>query len=132
MHEAPISWDFRQQFSGTTAAASGGSTETESVTERICREIDEAKLRFSHIVSPTDVIQDTPPGLEPVPVSCYSGSFMTWSCDNDLAEFEDEIGESGVDDEFVDEECHVEGTLMTEHFCIDTSPDRNTSMHERH
>ena len=74
--------------------------------------------------------QDTPPGLEAVPVSCYSGSFMTWAFDNDLmAEFEDEIGESGVDDEFVDEKCHVEGTPVTEHFDIDTSPDRSDSMH---
>ena len=55
---------------------------------------------------------------------------MAWSFDNDLmAEFEDAIEESGVDDEFVDEKCHVEGTPMTEHFNIDTSPDRNTSMH---
>ena len=47
---------------------------------------------------------DTPPGLEAVPVSFYSGSFMTWAFDNDLmAEFEDEIRESGVGDEFVDE-----------------------------
>ena len=73
--------------------------------------------------------QDTPPGLEGVPVSCYSGSFRTWAFDNDLmAEFEDEIGESGFDDEFADEECNVEGTPKPEHFNIDTSPDRNTSM----
>ena len=34
---------------------------------------------------------------------------------------------SGVYDEFVDEKCHVEGTLMTEHFNIGTSPDRDNS-----
>ena len=76
------------------------------------------------------MMQDTPPGLEGVPVSCYSGSFRTWAFDNDLmAEFEDEIGESGFDDEFVDEECKVEGTPKTEHFNIDISPEINTSTH---
>ena len=75
-------------------------------------------------------MQDTPPGLEGVPVSCYSGSFRTWAFDNDLmAEFEDEMGESGYDDEFVDEECKAEGTPKTEHFNIDISPDRSTSTH---
>ena len=55
---------------------------------------------------------------------------MTWSFDDDImAEFEDEIGESGVDDEFVDEKRNVEGTPMTEHFDIDTSPDRDASTH---
>ena len=80
--------------------------------------------------SPTAMTQDTPPGLEAVPISCYSGSFMTWAFDNDLmAVFEGKIGESGVDDELDDEKCNVEGTPMTEHFNIDISPDRNTSMH---
>ena len=46
-----------------------------------------------------------------------------------MAEFEDEIAESGYDDEFVDEECNVDGTSKTEHFNIDVSPDRNTSTH---
>ena len=99
-----ISWDFRQHSFGASTTAAEGPTKVESVTERIYREIDEARLKFGHIVSPTAMTHDTPPGLEAVPVSCYSGSFMTWAFDNDLmAEFEDDIGESGVDDEFVDE-----------------------------
>ena len=74
--------------------------------------------------------QDTLPGLEGVPVSCFSGSFRTWAFDNGLmADFEDEIGEPEYDDEFVDEECNVEGAPKTEDFDIDVSPDRNTSTH---
>ena len=92
MCEAPDSRDFPEHSSGVIANSSVGSTEIESVTERICREIDEARKKFGNTVAPTAMTQDTPPGLEAVPVSCYSGSFMTWAFDNDLmAEFEDEI-----------------------------------------
>ena len=75
--------------------------------------------------------QDTPPGLERVPVSCYIGSCKTWAFDNELmAEFEDaEIGESGLDDEFVDEGCKVEGTPKTEHFNIDIPLENNTKQY---
>ena len=53
--------------------------------------------------------QDSPPGLEAVPVSCYSRSFRTRAFDNDsMAEFEDsEVEESGFDDELVPQECEV-------------------------
>lgn len=114
VQEAPDSCEFRQHSSGIIATAAEGLTKVESVTERICREIVEARLKFGHIVSPTAVTHDTPPGLKVVPVSRYSGSFMTWAFDDDrMAEFEDNIGESGVDDEFVDESRNVEGAPMT-------------------
>jgi hypothetical protein len=77
----------------------------ESVTDRIFREINEAKLRFAHLVpqEPAPTCH-TPPGREPVPVSCYSGCFMTWSFDHDvMEEFENEIGDSEDGDESVDE-----------------------------
>ena len=126
----PNSWDVRRHSPRGLSAAGGGSTDVESVTGRICREIDETRTKLGHVISPTAMTQDTPPGLEGVPVSCYSGSFRTWPSDNNLmAEFEDEIEEPEYDDEFVDEECNVEGTPKTEHFNIDASPDRNNSTH---
>ena len=90
--EALNSWDLRRRDPEGLLAAGGGSIEVESVTGRICREIDEARKKFGHVISPTAMTQDTLPGLEGVPVSCYSGSFTTWAFDNDLmAEFEDKI-----------------------------------------
>ena len=70
--------------------------------------------------------QGTPPGLEAVPVSCYSGFFRTWAFDNDImAEFENsKVEESGFDDEFVPEECE-DNSPKTEHFNIDTSPEKD-------
>ena len=56
--EASVSWDFRQQFYGVIATSSGGPTDVESVTDRIYREIDEARTKFSHIVLPTAVTHD--------------------------------------------------------------------------
>ena len=119
MPVAPVSWDFRQSLERKELPS---ERQEESVTDRIFREINEAKLRFGHFVPrETVATHETPPGLEPGPVSCYSGSFMTWSFDHDvMKEFENDIGDSGVSDESVDENCHVEGTPMTEHFKIDT------------
>ena len=111
---APVSWDFRQPLEHELFTA---ERQEESVTDRIFREVNEAKLRFAHFVPhETAPTCDVPPGLEPVPVSCYSGSFMTWSFNDVMEEFESEIDDS----ESVDERCHVEGTPVTEHFKIDT------------
>ena len=81
---APVSWDLRQPLEREEITF---ERQEESATARIVREIDEAKLRFAHLVyqeaTPTCYM---PPGLEPVPVSCYSGSFMTWSFDHDVME----------------------------------------------
>ena len=51
---------------------------------------------------------------------------MTWSFNDVTEEFENEIGDSEVGDESVDERCNVDGEPMTEHFKIDTP---NTSTH---
>jgi hypothetical protein len=81
---ATISWDFRQPLEREEFIH---ERQEESETDRIFREINEAKLRFVRLVpQETAATCDTPPGLEPVPVSCYSGSFMTWSFDHDVME----------------------------------------------
>ena len=70
--------------------------------------------------------------MEAVPVSCCSVSFRTWAFDNDImAEFEDsEVEDPGFDDEFVCEKCEVEESIAkTEHFNIETSPEKETSRH---
>ena len=50
VREASNSWDFRRHSSEVIATAGGGLTEVESVTGRICREIDEARKKSGHIV----------------------------------------------------------------------------------
>ena len=88
---AQTSWDERRVYPVTGF----NPGYRESVTDRICREIDEARTKFvTHPSLPTAMTQDAPPGLEVVPVSCCSGSFRMWAFNNDvMAEFEDEIGE---------------------------------------
>ena len=81
-----MTWDFRRH----SPRAGDGAAEAESVTGKICREIDVARKKFGHVFSPVAMKQDTSPGLEAVPVSCYSGSFKTWAFDNDfMAELDD-------------------------------------------
>ena len=76
---------------------------------------------MAHPITSTVMTQVTPPGLEAVPVSCYSESFRTWAFDNDLiAEFDAEDN----NDEYRDEddenfEDHIE------HCFIDLSPDNS-------
>ena len=92
---APISWDFRRSSPGRS------DTSAESVTDRICREITEAQQILGFRATPTAPI--IPPGLEAVPVSCYSGSFKIWSFVNDMIP---DLEKSEADDEefFVEQE----------------------------
>ena len=120
---AQVSWNERRFYPVT-----GENPDyRESVTDRICREIDEARAQFvAHPTLPTAMAQDTPPGLEVVPVSCYSGSFRTWAFDHDLiAEFDAEDN----DDDYGDEDDEIfeflDNTDQTEHFFIDQSPDNS-------
>ena len=64
--------------------------------------------------------QDTPPGLEAVPVSCYSGSFRTWAFDNDLIP---ELDMSEADDHEYKHEDDENFEDNVDHYFIDQSSD---------
>ena len=78
---APVSGDYR-----TSSARSVVSYDSaESVTKRICRDIEEVRALFGfRAVSASAVeVPGSPPGLQAVPVSCYTGSFPAWTFDDD-------------------------------------------------
>ena len=66
--------------------------------------------------------QDTPPGLEAVPVSCYSGSFRTWAFVKDLIP---ELDMSEADDHEYKHEDNDNFDDHVEHYFIDQSPDNS-------
>ena len=65
----------------------------------------------------------SPPGMEVVPFSCYSGSFRTWAFDNDIIS---EYKALEVVDDFIPEQ-REDSSLRAGHYFRDTSPE--TSKH---
>ena len=64
------------------------------------------------MIAPAAMTRAAPPGLEEVPVSCYSGLFRTWAFENGImAEHET----SEVDDEILPEQ-REDNSLKTEHY----------------
>ena len=112
---AQVSWDERRFYPVT-----GENPDyRESVTDRICRELDEVRIKFEiHPTLPTAVAQDRPPGLEVVPVSCFGGSFRTWAFDHDLIA---ECDAEDKNDEYCDGE-EEDYDDNAEHYFIDQSP----------
>ena len=73
-------------------------------------------------ISPVAMTQAAPPGLEAVPVSCYSGSFRIWSSENDIVAEREQLE---ADDEsiFEHDSASEDGASKTEHFFIDQPPE---------
>jgi hypothetical protein len=133
---APSSWDYRP----SPAHSRVSEESTESVTDRIIREIEESRVLFGIQKSTVqDTIVETPhepavgttgiaapPGLQGAPVSCYTSSFASWTFNRDVIP---SLEESEDDDDEVDDDVETANVVeevetLPKRFCIDKSPEQ--------